>query len=326
MIGIKNLYIIRVSFIVGLLMLSSRGFGSNNNSGDITFHPLYTKCLKIKKELTHPNLSITYSARPRKPTLPKVWLLRWQKVYIPIPQKQYVTLIIFRYHKSVRKYAISPGFILLAKDGTAIIAMHYFKTLKYVYTNGIAFADNFPENLRSHVIVKDLKQPEISTTSQTQMFNYAPSSLICARLKKYKRTVMTALLMVKLDYSLGELLSVYKSMGGYSGWVSKEKISLKDHSGSTNYLLWKGFYSRLFSKSVMNHVRIYSPHNIDIKNLEFIMGYYSKAGYQNRPEWLYQLEKILYKNSVTNRTRFLKAIRHANFDSVSQKSAATSRP
>ncbi len=305
-----------------LLGLSAIGFSAKTNKGDITFQPLHTKCQIIKKELTHPNLQITYSKRPRRYTFPETWLLRWQKIYIPIPKKRYVTLVVFNYHKSVRKYATSPGFILIARDGTAIIAMHYFKTLKFVYTNGIDFALNFPHSMHSQPIIKDLHQPEISTNLQTKMFSYQPSGLDCIRLNKYKRTIMTALLMVKLDYSLGTLISVYKSMGGYSGWVSKEKIILKRQFGSTHYLLWKGFYSRLFSKSVVNHVRIYSPQNINIKNIEFAMGYYSKTGYQNRPEWLYQLEKVLYKNSATNRIRFLQAIKNAKFDDVSQKSAA----
>jgi len=317
---LKQLLLLTLTILI--FGLSDRGLGSKASNGDIVFQPLYTKCQIIKKELTHPNLDITYSKRPRSYAFPDTWLLRWQKIYIPIPKKRYVTLLVFKYHKSVRKYAVSPGFILIANDGTAIVAMHYFKTLKFVYTNGIDFALNLPRSMHSQLIIKDLHQPEISTALQTKMFSYRPSGLDCVRLNKYKRTVMTALLMVKLDYSLGSLLSVYKSMGGYSGWVSKEKITLKQQSTTTHYLLWKGFYSRLFSKSVVNHVRIYSPQNIPIKNLEFALGYYSKAGYQGRPEWLYQLEKVLYKNSPTNRVRFLQAIKNAKFDNVSQKSAA----
>jgi len=304
-------------------MNSSIGlYASSPQDDDIIFQPLHKKCQSIKNELTHPNLKITYSKRPRRHLMPKIWLLRWQKVYIPIPQLKYTTLILFNYHKSVRKFARAPGFILLAKDGTAVVAMHYFKTLKYVYTNGIDFALNLPQELRSHAIFKNLHIPEISTSMQSKMFSYIPSSLHCTSLNKYKRTIMTALLMVKIDYSFGTLISAYKSMGGHTGWVSKEKISLKQNSENSNYWLWKGFYTRLFAKSVMNHVRIYSPANHDIKNLALTLGYFNKAGYKNRPEWLYQFEKLLYRNSAINRSQFLSAIKQAHFDKLSLNSAA----
>lgn len=304
-----------------IVLLCNSGYAANKNGrDDIVFKPLHTKCNIIKKELTHPNLNVTYSARPRKHRIPKIWMLRWQKIYIPVPQRKYVTLIIFNYHSSVRRYAKSPGFILIAEDGTTVVAFHYFKTLKYVYTNGVNFALRLPEKLKTYPVFSDLQQPEISTSSQNKMFSYYPAGLDCRRMNKRNRTIMTALLMVKLNYSLGKLISVYKSMGGYSGWVSKEKISLNLNNIPTNYLIWKGFYSRAFSNAVMNHVRIYSPANKDINNLALTLGYFYKTGYYKRPDWLYRFEKLLYRDTDENRTQFQQAIKRAKFDSLSQRS------
>jgi len=307
--------------LIVLINCNSSYAANKDGRDDIVFQPLHTKCKIIKKELTHPNLNVTYSARPRKHLIPKIWMLRWQKIYIPIPQKKYVTLIIFNYHNSVQPYAKSPGFILIAQDGTTVVAFHYFKTLKYVYTNGVNFALRLPPELKTHPVFRDLQQPEISTSSQNKMFSYYPAGLDCERMNERNRTIMTALLMVKLNYSLGKLISVYKSMGGYSGWVSKEKVSLKQNNIPTSYLIWKGFYSRAFSNAVVNHVRIYSPANQDINNLALTLGYFYKAGYNNRPDWLYRFEKLLYRNTADNRVKFRSAIKRAKFDSLSQRSA-----
>ena len=288
----------------------------------IIFQPLYRKCIAIKKELNHPNLNVTYGVRPRKHQHPDTWLLHWQKIYIPIPRKKYRTLIVFNYKKSVKKLTASPGFILLAEDGTAVIAMHYFKTLKFVYTNGIDFITNLPKQYRKHIIVKDLYHPEISTSQQSKMFTYKPQDLNCYSLSKTKRAVVTALLLVKLNYSLGKILSVYKTTGGYGGWVSKERTQIHANQTRPHWIIWKGFYTRLFSRSVVNHVRIYSPENHDIHNLDLSLGFKYQSGYKNRPNWLYRLESVLYKRTANSRIQFLQALKQANFDQPSLSNAA----
>lgn len=285
------------------------------DSAEIRFRAVHERCDKIKTELTGSNLYVRYAKRPRYYSTGHYWLIRWQKNYIPVPVKDYRHLVVFRYHDSVSGLVSSPGFVMIARDGTAVAGVHYLKTIRFVYTNGMAFVKSLPQRLRTHPVVRSLYHPEASVASQQKIFKYTPDTLDCQRLGKVRKTWLIGMLMAKDAYSTGSLLAAYRKVGSFGGWVSYEKSS--PEGSAQTYYIWNGYFSRLFSAKVVSNARIYLRTEQGARNLGLRMGYYNHGAYRNRPAWLGALERLFEKDSHRKRRMLESLLRQQKFETLS---------
>jgi len=285
------LFLILISFKLFLFA------NKDSSSRPYIIEPLYKRCEAIKKESIGNNVNIKYSKKAKtRINSRKVWMMKWQDTTIPIPKIVYKKLIIFTYQKSVSNLVKHRGFALIANNGTAVTAMHYFKTIKYVHTNGVEFIQQFEKLKKLDPIVSDLQYPEASLFAQKKMFSYRASDLNCQKMGKMRKTYIMSLLMVKDSYSLGEILKVTKKVNSYSGWLSLEKYRFLDYKDLGHFYVWKAYYSRLLKPKLVSNIRIYTKSLLDSNSLGLLIGKKNKKAFRNRPLWLIQLERALKKN------------------------------
>jgi hypothetical protein len=285
----------------------------------IQFKPMHERCNDLKRELTGKHLYIKYSDRRQsvsKIHRKKYWNLYWQDTLVPVPIADYETLLIVNYNKAVSGLASKPGFLLIAKDGTAVVFLHYFRTIRYVHTNGMEFAQTLPAQVKHRGLQQDLKLPEASVFLQRKIFKYSPSDIRCRGMGKSKLSYILSLLMVKDSYSAGSLLSAYRNVGRYTGWVALEKIH--DSKQHHQLYVWKAFYKRFLTPKIVTNVRIYSPRP---NRYGLLIG--SKARFmmpvKKRPKWLYDLEQYGRKRSLYRWNRLRRSAQKTGMRFIDRK-------
>lgn len=310
--GISTILTILItSALLGLVAPPARA----DSPGEIIFQPLYAKCAELKKELSDPNLSVTYNVRPKNTSPVEAWTLRWQNVHIPIPKVRYSRLIILEYPTKERKLTQAAGFILVSDTGVAVMALHYFKSIRFIYTNGLDFITHLPQQELTGTISNDLKYPEFSTTAAQRIFSYTPKDLNCDTQGKSRKTYLLAQLMVKAAYTRGIIQTVYKHIAGYTGWVSLERTPLATGSGARDARIWKAFYTKSLNYSVVNNIRIYLPtqtSEAQVQALGLALGV-RQVDLAERPAWLLHLEHALHHRETQDWQQLETTLRHARF-------------
>lgn len=265
-------------------------------------------CKKLKSmHLTNPRVNIKFSKTPGIDEINTVWILKWADIDILVPKTKVTDVFVSKGHASAF------DLLLVTNDGIKILAgVLPDKSTDDIFKRLDVENNTIESPLDSRSLTHEIYGGPVRI-SQISLFGFTvtPENLFCQDNSYIEEAGISVALILKNIESSGKLLSVYKNIGAYNGWIEKQRF--KNHFEYTLNIIPDS------GKELLCQVSYIIPDGSAHKDLPFWVGAIDKHKIKKNPEWLDALNLAL-QNKTENNWKEYAAIALKN--GISDKSIA----
>jgi len=290
--------------VSALMMLSMFAMADTNEIVNDT-KSLQALCQELKKnEVSNSSLKVTFSEKPEINSDIHHWLLNWNGIDVPLPP------IGFREVYVKMGYENQYEVMMVAKDGFTINTIVFENKL-----SNDMFEESKDENDRgsgkteSRVVAKKDRSPVRTSDTILLGFQITPGDLSCLKEHQAEEAAKVVALIMKGIARPGELMSVYKGVGVYKGWIEKER--------SSDYMVYGINIIPNSNQDILYQINYRIPNNSRYYDLPFLTGNNRQKPTSEPPDWLLALNSAIISKSKDFWKRYATLARKAG---VSEKS------
>ena len=296
-----------INAIISILILTVFGIFALTNANETIDHTANWRnlCQELKKNgLSNSSLNITFSDKPEIDFYIHRWSLNWNGINVPLPPVDFHEVYVKMGYQN--NYEV----IMTSKNGFLVHAI-VFENKPYsdVYEK---FKDaNDSNSDETEDTIKNNNEKKAFRTSDVILMGYqiTPGDLNCLEKHQTEEAAKAAALLMKGIERPGELISVFKNVGIYKGWIEKERYP--DYMGYVVNIIQDD------NLDVLYQINYRIPNNSGYHDLPFLIGNDRQKSIPQSPDWLLALSSAFTAKSKDFWERYAALARKAG---ISEKS------